>query len=602
MNMIALLALEPIKGHILGYQKHLIQEISRLSDKVIVMHKHNILLQEKELFVQENVLFEKVETEIDVLKWRKYIVENTLEIKKYIKVLLVNDAIIGPLYDLKKVFTWSEEHEMDFWGITSNSRMLYGKGRVIEKFIHKHFFVINTEVLIQRKILRYIEKLSGVKDTRDAREQFEYAFTQILVDYGYKYKVFCETAEWENEDVRRYVSYLMFEPVKMLKELSCPILSLDLFHVSKDIELCYNIGEELNKVIKYIIDYTEYDIDLLYEYMFKTMDPYDIWQHLNNNFIFSMDKITDESQIKGRAVVVAHLYYEDLFEKSLTYLCNVPNEVDVIITCSDMEKISKLETMCAQYLKNKVEIVYVNARGREWSAMLLAVKPKLMKYDYLGFVHDKKSRQMFYSSVGEAFNEHIWENIIGSEAYVRNVLSKLEGEKHIGLMVPPIVYHGEFWGHSIDFWTVCFDGTKELAERLKLETMPNYTRPVLSIGSTFWARVSCLEKLLSEEFCLEDFPKEPMATDGTINHCIERILPYVVQDSNTYVGVIMTDKTASINETNMRSMMQRILWSARHSVEMDLVSAHSTVKSFDNKFVDRDNIVKRVLRKISKSR
>ena len=89
----------------------------------------------------------------------------------------------------------------------------------------------------------------------------------------------------------------------------------------------------------------------------------------------------------------------------------------------------------------------VENRGREWAALLLYAKKYMKVYKYFGFIHDKKSNQMFYSTVGKAFDNYIWENILPSADYVEGVIGLLEKEKRMGMLAPPIVYHGEFWKH-----------------------------------------------------------------------------------------------------------------------------------------------------------
>ena len=602
MNRVAILALEPINNSIIQYQRNLIKEMKKVVDKVIVIASMPISIDDKAWCLKEEVQVEVSCSKIDVMKWRNYLLEHKEWIATLEQMVLLNDHILGPLCSLEEVFSSSKVEGADFWGISINGKMPYKKNSYLNRFIHKYFMVISNPILQDEKFYAFFEKLKRIYDDYQATIEFESIFTDVLQKWGYTCKVLCDTTQWEQAEIKKYMPFILYQPYKMIKELNMPFVSVDLFQIPKEIELCYNDGRELSRLIKYIEKETTYDVGYMYEYMYLTMDPYDIWQRINANFSISLTCFSEKRYEKKKVVVVAHLFYEDLFEQHIEYLKNVPNEIDIIISCSDKSKIGILEQLCKEKLSNNTEIVEVDSRGREWRALLLDIKIKLQNYEYFCFIHDKKSSQMFYQSVGECFNHYLWENMLGSKPYVYNIIEMFEQNRHLGALIPPTVYFGEFWGHSIDFWTICYDGTIDLAHRLGLNSIPNKAKPVLSVGTAFWARTKSFSKLFLYEFNEEDFPQEPMAIDGTLNHCLERIIPYVVQSSGFYTGVVMTEEIASVNEINMRSMMQRLLRSAKMHKSMDLISTYSTAVSFDKKFgaSKKNNIFIRILRKINK--
>lgn len=199
------------------------------------------------------------------------------------------------------------------------------------------------------------------------------------------------------------------------------------------------------------------------------------------------------------------------------------------------------------------------ARGREWSAFLMTMAKYLKEYDIFCMIHDKKSSQMFYESVGRTFCDILWANVLDSREYIDGVLSLFDSNPEIGLLIPPEVYHGTFFDTAIDFWTICFDETVKLSQKLNLKVPFDKDKPPISIGSVFWCRSAALDNLLLHTFSFSDFPKEPMDVDGTFSHALERILPFVAQSQGYYTATIMNSKYAAVDIANKQFIIRNIL-------------------------------------------
>jgi lipopolysaccharide biosynthesis protein len=60
-------------------------------------------------------------------------------------------------------------------------------------------------------------------------------------------------------------------------------------------------------------------------------------------------------------------------------------------------------------------------------------------------------------------------------------------------------------------------------------------------GSMFWARPRALKPLLDLHLSFYDFPAEPLPTDGTIAHCIERLFLFACERAG-YTWLKVTEK------------------------------------------------------------
>lgn len=588
MKRLTIIACIFTNGRVYGYQKYCIEELKKISTLLIITY-HGVLDKSiKEHWEQEGIFVQKSEHVHDVAMWQEMILkwnEKTGR-NEFDELILANDSFFGPIYSFEDVFKHMEEEKIDFWGITVHGKIpKYDKyGKVIgkwERFLQRFFLVFRSDLLHSNEFLEFWKNLPLLDEYSKTETEFEFVLTSYFEEKGYKWSAFCDTSQWENVDCRRNISFLLFEPYKLLKELSIPVVSKQLFYTDKEVELCYNKGDENKKVLQYLKENSNYDVDFIYEYLINELNVYDLWSNTNSSWILSAKKesLSQKIQKKRKVLVVAHLYYEDMFDEAIEYIRNLPVYVDVVITSSDEARVKQLQEMCVKRLSNNFQVINVCNRGREWSALLLYVKKLLNRYEYLGFIHDKKSKQMYYSSVGESFNQFLWDNMLFSEDYIESILEILENNVKLGMLVPPLVYHGEFWGHATDFWTVCFEETRKLATRLDLKCILDENKPVMTIGSTFWAKVSALKKLIGYDFFIEDFPEEPMEIDGTINHAFERILAYVVQDAGYYTGTIMNSDWAENDMVNTKVMLRKMLSYLKGVKGVDITSTYSTLES-----------------------
>ena len=53
-------------------------------------------------------------------------------------------------------------------------------------------------------------------------------------------------------------------------------------------------------------------------------------------------------------------------------------------------------------------------------------------------------------------------------------------------------------------------------------------------GSMFWVRTKALKGLFAHDWEYDEFPKEPIETDATVLHALERLYPFCVQNEGSY--------------------------------------------------------------------
>lgn len=285
---------------------------------------------------------------------------------------------------------------------------------------------------------------------------------------------------------------------------------------------------------------------------------YDIRAKKKHLYILSdsHSSFTPEDKLLTSVAVAVNLYYEDTAEKYFTYLESIPEKIDLYIISSQQ---SILE--CARHRFKERDNFFClekENRGRDISALLVAFREIALKYQFICFVHDKKSKYSCLDADVERWVDNLWGNTVASAAYVLNVLQMFERNAELGLLVPPEPigeYLDSWYSNS---WYGNYNMTQEIVKKLQLKCNLDKEKSPITLGTVFWARTRSIEKLVKVGWQYEDFLAEPLPKDGTISHAIERILGYVSQDAGYETGTIMTNTYAETFLLYLQDAMQDI--------------------------------------------
>lgn len=272
---------------------------------------------------------------------------------------------------------------------------------------------------------------------------------------------------------------------------------------------------------------------------------YDIKKEKGYNYILPLDYSVygKREYDKVRAVlVILHLYYKETVVQYLEYVDKIPDFIHIIITVSDAKAKQELERNID---RDNIEILLKSNRGRDISSFLVACRERILKYQYVCFVHDKKARDKKNEEDISSWVYSIWHNLLGSRKYIENILTTFELNRELGLLVPPYYLAMNYMITYSNSWSNNLDATQQLARRLGLSCDIDGKKPVITLGTCFWAKVDALRKILEYPWCYEDFQDEPLPEDGTISHAIERILSYLAQDAGYDTGWVMTYEHAA---------------------------------------------------------
>lgn len=334
---------------------------------------------------------------------------------------------------------------------------------------------------------------------------------------------------------------------QLREQVSVPIFLLD------DIvtDICWTPCKLGNKGLR------EYE-----EEQIRTVNLYDQREKQHLYKILPKDRYIGKQRIEKvldkKAVVIANLYYIADTDMYLQYLCKLPKAVDIYIVTSNINVYDYANSKIKKNKWNNITILRKINRGRDISALLVACRDILPKYDYICFVHDKREKLAITKKDGDFWIENLWENTIASTEYLANIFNEFDTSPQLGLLVPPEpagMYQNAWYKFS---WNDCFTLTEKLAEALELNCPLSINKPPITLGTAFWCRYEALKKLFEKEWKYTSFPEEPLPDDGTISHSIERILGYVAQDAGYKTSIVMNNEYAAKLFSLLQVNLQKI--------------------------------------------
>lgn len=259
-----------------------------------------------------------------------------------------------------------------------------------------------------------------------------------------------------------------------------------------------------------------------------------------------------------KAAVLAHLFYEEQVDYCRKYLERVPDSIDVVIFSSKQGILNRFRN--DRYIKIGKE-----NRGRDISALLVAARKLMFKYKYICFIHDKKEKSPDDREYIELWRKNMWDNMLQSSAFVYNVIDLFEENSKLGMLVPLPPHMGDKGVWLRGGWGNTFQQIRNLADEIGIESNICYEYPPFTYSTVFWARASVLERLFLKDWKYTDFPEEPMRDYGEVNHAVERILQYVVEDAGYETKIVLSSTFASGFIQQLKEEMSR-LWSQLETV------------------------------------
>ena len=216
-----------------------------------------------------------------------------------------------------------------------------------------------------------------------------------------------------------------------------------------------------------------------------------------------------------------HCFYQDMIPEIGAFLAAIPCRFDLYVSLPEGRETApdKLEKEFRSLVPNLcgVECRVCPNRGRDIAPLIVTFGKKLLEYDYFCHIHTKKSP---HTPSHAKWAKFIYEHLFRDREWVERIFALLEDGADTVYPADFLMMYEEpsGWGSDLALAQGVLDrfgGGADLKRELPVIEFPQ--------GSMFWGRSAALRKMLSLDLGSEDFPKEPLGTDGSVAHALERL-------------------------------------------------------------------------------
>ena len=216
-----------------------------------------------------------------------------------------------------------------------------------------------------------------------------------------------------------------------------------------------------------------------------------------------------------------HCFYIDMVPEICAWLAKIPFPFDLLVSLPGGGRKTKMQ-LAETFKKslprmNLCDIRICPNRGRDIAPLICTFGRQILKYDYFCHIHTKKS---LHSPTHAVWAEFICRHLFQSEDWVRRILGLLDAGA-------AVVYPPDFlmMKEEPSGWGSDREQAQELLKRFHKDVDLARDFPVIEFpqGSMIWGSVSAFRQMFSLKLKFEDFPKEPLRTDGSIAHALERL-------------------------------------------------------------------------------
>lgn len=540
-------------GHAASFIKTFLDDLMDNLDDLVVVVNGQLSDQARQLFSEyTKTIIVRENKGLDVAAYKQAILTLGWEkLESYDEVICLNDTVMGPVYPFREMFACMDRKDVDFWGITAYAGETVDKEQ-IPTHLQAYWHAYRRSLVSSPAFHEYWETMPLWKDYAEVTRKHEMTFTKHFTDLGFTWASYIDWRKYQG-----YSSYpLLYMPMQIVRDDRCPIFKRRSFFVDYSAYFDQTAGQPALDLYEYLRDHTDYDVDMIWDAILPSYNIDDIRKAMHLDYVLPSQAINPQTHDRPRSAFIYHVYFMDLLEDTCHYIASLPEETDLYITSTE-DKIPQIREYMQQHgISHQATFIPVINRGRDVSALLVAACPVVLsgKYDVIGFAHDKKSSQNqengHHGTESQGFAYKLMENTLGSEAYVKNILTLFAENPRLGQVTPPPPYHALYFAHTIPHdWGANYEITKELLEdRLGIYVPLSPIKPTASaMGSCYWFRVEALKPLFEYGWKYEDFlPEGQMGEDGTISHAIERANGYICQSRGYYPAWVLSDRYARI--------------------------------------------------------
>lgn len=469
-------------------------------------------------------------------------------IYKYDELVLCNFTCYGPIYPFEEMFTEMESRKCDFWGLIKHpeqpSYLLPDKKGYIYEHLMSYFIVVKRKMLISNDFRTYWDNIPDIKTKRESTAYHETVFTKYFEDLGYISDSYIKLDKYKD---RCYNSSIIMA-YELLVNDRCPLVKRRAFFFP-EYEALLNIGQadKNAKLIDFIDNNTEYDVNLIWQDLFETQKMSVLHNNMHLNYVISS---------KETNVVYDNRTSYFIFIPKSFYLEILENVIDlklysnnIFILFNDRNIENYIDEICEKYGINSK---YVEVRSnRVAMSCLLSIKDEIEKKEYSCCIFEYGEVEQKLSISEEDIVRYIYCSLINNTTYQQGIISKFVENDKMGILVPCETDFSIYYSQPISKFNNNLEKNKETYDELKL-CIPFDDEKFYNNEVAFWGRKNVLINLIKYIENKKNY--EEIFKRNNFNF----MLPMLIQSFNYYVGTVISDEQAGIN-INQNHFMKHLI-------------------------------------------
>lgn len=516
----------------------------------------------QEIIIRENIGYDAWANKaaLEFIGWE--------QLKQYDELIITNFTLFGPFYPLGEMFDEMEDVQADFWGIfkKGEEKDLPGYGGestiygYIPEFILSNFWCIRKKMLLSESFREYWENLPSIEKYFDSSNKHEVVFTKWMNDKGFISSSYIErVGDVKLQECVPQPSIQM--SYRLIKQTRIPFCRRRIFTNSLIQYINMSNGEDAMRMLEYIKENTEYDIDMIWENILRTVNQYDIKNSLHLNYVIQKNAIADWINQDNNTALIMYIDRVENSDYCLEYVLNVPSDMHVYIMVDDSEK------------KNKIQQKFANIKCSKFTIMLLETQNNILKsiliemgdivsskqYEYICFMHDQNIEENRWKMIDNACIDRCFDNLLGSGSMVKNIIQQFIQNPHLGILIPAPPSHSIYYSiESVD-WKMTYNDVKDWSEYLEI-TVPieRNKPPITPYTGMFWCKTQALSRLIDQKWKICDLLTKENTHKKTIIKLLMRVIPLLVQQAGYYPAYVLNEEYTRMQTAYQSYMINEI--------------------------------------------
>lgn len=258
------------------YIIYCLREYRKLVDELVVVSNQTLSSDSRKKLGFVDWIFERFDTGYDVGAFADTLTRlyGWERVYQFDEILFMNDSIFGPLYPVEPVMQEMElRDDVDFWGLTKRGRSDFDGGEEIyPAHIQLYFYVVNSRMLHSREFAEYWENIMHrVTDFRSAIINYEFEFTKYFEERGFKWDVAVKLPGYDTDYPQRNLSPYHYNCYELIKSGKYPFIKRKLF-TGEFVYSKFSDKSDLRRAFDYIREQTDYDENLIWDYILKNYE------------------------------------------------------------------------------------------------------------------------------------------------------------------------------------------------------------------------------------------------------------------------------------------------------------------------------------------